>query len=123
MYIYILKCEDNSLYTGITVDFEKRIRQHLGLIKGGAKYTRSHPLKYIEAVWFTDSDSDARKLEYKLKRLTHAQKEELIASPSLLFKFFPYDNADCKFEYIDSETYNIEFNFMKGKVYDKRNCN
>lgn len=123
MYIYILRCEDNSLYTGIAVDLEKRIRQHLGIIKGGAKYTRSHPIKYIEAVWFTYSDSDARKMEYKLQHLSHNQKEELIDSPSLLFKFFRDDIADCEFEYIDSVTYNIEFNFMKGQVYDKRNCN
>lgn len=123
MYIYILRCNDNSLYTGITVNIEKRIQQHLGLVNGGAKYTRSHPVKYIEAVWFIDSDSDARKMEYKLKCLTHAQKEELIAFPSLLFKFLPDAIADCKFIYIDSETYNIEFNFMKGQVYDKRNCN
>ncbi|MGN1085721.1 MAG: GIY-YIG nuclease family protein, partial [Porcipelethomonas sp.] len=53
MYVYILRCEDNSLYTGITADLEKRIRQHIGLLKGGAKYTRSHPVKYIEAVWLT----------------------------------------------------------------------
>lgn len=33
MYIYILRCEDNSLYTGITVDLEKRIRQHLGFVR------------------------------------------------------------------------------------------
>lgn len=114
MYVYILRCEDNSLYTGITVNLENRIRQHLGLLKGGAKYTRSHPVQYIEAVWLTDSDSDARKMEYKLKHLSRNQKEELIASPSLLFKFLLDDITDCKFECVDPHSYNIEFNFMKG---------
>lgn len=113
MFIYMLRCKDNSLYTGITVDLKKRIRQHLGLINGGAKYTRSHPVKYIETVWFTDSDSDARKLEYKIKHLKRTQKEELISSPSLLFKLT--DNmSDAGFEYIDPQNYNLEYNFLKG---------
>lgn len=110
MYIYILRCKDNSLYTGIAVDLEKRIRQHLGLIKGGAKYTRSHPVKYIEAAWFTNSDSDARKMEYKLKCLTHAQKEELIAFPSLLLKVLTDNMTDSGFEYVDPLSYNLEYN-------------
>ena len=40
--IYILECRDGSLYCGITNNIEKRLKQHKGEIKGGAKYTRSH---------------------------------------------------------------------------------
>jgi putative endonuclease len=50
MYLYILKCADNSLYTGIAANIEKRIRQHLGIIKGGAKYTKSHKPISLESL-------------------------------------------------------------------------
>jgi len=46
--IYILECRDGSLYCGITNNIEKRLKQHKGEIKGGAKYTRSHwPCKLV----------------------------------------------------------------------------
>ena len=38
----MLRCADNSLYTGIAADIVKRIKQHLGVLAGGAKYTHSH---------------------------------------------------------------------------------
>ena len=41
-YIYTLRCADGSLYTGITTDVKRRMRQHLGHIKGGAKYNARH---------------------------------------------------------------------------------
>ena len=63
----MLRCADNSLYTGIAADIVKRIKQHLGVLAGGAKYTHSHRVIYIEAVWKFDSDKIARKLEYRLK--------------------------------------------------------
>ena len=39
-YVYVLLCSDNSFYCGITKDIERRLKQHNGVIKGGAKYTR-----------------------------------------------------------------------------------
>ena len=77
----MLRCADNSLYTGIAADIVKRIKQHLGVLAGGAKYTHSHRVIYIEAVWKFDSDKIARKLEYRLKRLSHIQKEILLQNP------------------------------------------
>ena len=50
MYVYMLRCADNSLYTGIAADIVKRIKQHLGVLAGGANYTHSHRVIYIEAV-------------------------------------------------------------------------
>ncbi|MGN0620370.1 MAG: GIY-YIG nuclease family protein [Porcipelethomonas sp.] len=104
MFIYILRCEDNSLYTGITSDINKRIRQHLGKLKNGAKYTRSHPVVFIEAIWEDKSGNLARKTEYALKKLSRSAKEELIKNPHEL-------SADL--EYICPDKYNRYFEFYK----------
>lgn len=75
-YVYILRCEGNFLYTGITTDMTRRFSEHL---EGkGAKYTKSHkPLK-IEAVWEAETKGEALKAEYKIKQLTKPEKEALI---------------------------------------------
>ena len=75
-YLYILRCGDNSLYTGITPDVEKRFAMHCS--GRGAKYTRGRgPLKlvYRERV---GSYSEALKRERSVKSLTRNQKEKLI---------------------------------------------
>ncbi len=82
-YVYILRCEDDSLYTGITTDPERRIKEH---ISGGikcARYTRSHPPKRAEKVFETVSKSAASTLEYRIKELPRKKKEKLIESGSL----------------------------------------
>ena len=78
-YVYILRCEGGSLYTGITTDPARRLRQHKGELSGGAKFTAwKKPLGYA-AVWTAPDRSAASRLEARIKRLTHAQKEALIA--------------------------------------------
>ena len=76
-YLYILRCKDGSLYTGITVDVQARLEQHRS--GKGAKYTRGRgPLELV----YTEecgSHSDALKREIAIKRLTRAEKEELFA--------------------------------------------
>ena len=90
MFVYILRCTDDTLYTGITTDFEKRFRQHCGEIKGGAKYTRARGVKKAEALWETESPAAARKMEYALKKLKRSEKEKLIKSPEQITeKFIP----------------------------------
>ena len=78
-YIYILRCTDNSLYTGITTDVKRRFEEHTSGKCQGAKYTRSRKPVSVEAVWQCCTRSDASKLECALKKLTKAQKEKLIA--------------------------------------------
>ena len=85
-YIYMLRCENNSLYTGITTDVNRRISEHLGENDGGAKYTRSNRVKSLEMLLKTDTRQSASKLEYHLKTLTKEQKEKLILDNSLLEK-------------------------------------
>ena len=80
--LYIIKCRDNSLYTGITTDLQGRLSSHL---KGtGAKYTKG---KGPFEVLYTEQHEDrsgASKREYQIKKLTHQKKFDLIANKSLL---------------------------------------
>lgn len=82
-YIYMLRCDDNSIYTGITVDLENRMKEHFLKDKNGAKYTKSHNAKKIECVWKTENKSLASKLEYHIKTLKKTQKEDLILKNNL----------------------------------------
>lgn len=75
-FVYILRCADGSLYTGITTDLARRIKAHN---EGkGAKYTRSHrpvTLAYREVC---SDKSAALKREAQIKKLPRAEKEKLI---------------------------------------------
>ena len=77
-YVYFMRCNDNSLYAGITTDIPRRLHQHNNT-KLGAKYTRARrpvELVYSEQVM---SKSIAAKREYFLKTLSKSQKEKLIS--------------------------------------------
>lgn len=77
-YTYLLRCADGSLYAGITTDPARRFAQHTGSKPGGAKYTAfRHPVR-MEAVWRTYDRATASRLEYQLKHLKKAEKEQLI---------------------------------------------
>lgn len=76
-YLYILECADETLYTGITVDLERRVNEH-DKSKLGAKYTRARrPVKLVYSKKFLDR-SLALKAEYKLKKLSREEKIKLI---------------------------------------------
>ena len=83
-YIYIIRCNDNSLYTGITTNLKKRISEHYFKTKESAKYTRARDIVSVEVLWMAKNRSDASKLEYTLKTLTKQKKEALILNPKLL---------------------------------------
>ena len=75
-YLYILRCGDGTLYTGITTDVEKRLETHRA--GKGAKYTRGRlPLElvYRESC---GTHSDALKREIAVKRMTRQEKEALL---------------------------------------------
>lgn len=77
-YVYILRCENDTLYTGITTDVRRRFNEHREDKVKGAKYTKAHKPKEIAAAWEAGTKSDASKLEYRIKKLGRAEKEELI---------------------------------------------
>ena len=82
-YTYMIRCEDNTIYTGITTDPERRWQEHLAGGVKAAKYTRSHKAEQLLALWQSDSRSLASRLEYFIKKLTKAQKEVLAESGCL----------------------------------------
>ena len=75
-FVYILKCSDDSYYTGVTNNLEKRINEHQsGLIKG---YTSSRlPVKLVFSERFTDIN-DAIRFEKQVKGWSRKKKEALI---------------------------------------------
>lgn len=76
--VYLLKCANNSLYCGITNDLPRRLRQHNGDIKGGAKYTRANaPCQLVYQEEMSDR-SEALKREYEIKQMDRSVKLALI---------------------------------------------
>lgn len=77
-YLYILKCADKTLYTGITVDLERRVKEHNDS-KLGAKYTRARrPVKLVYSKKFR-SRSTAAKEEARVKKLSRNDKLKFIS--------------------------------------------
>lgn len=75
-HLYILLCKDNTLYTGITTNVEKRLEAHQ--MGRGAKYTRGrNPLKLVYQE-LCGSHSDALKRELAIKRLSREEKQAMI---------------------------------------------
>ena len=77
-YVYMLRCEDNSIYTGITTDINRRMNEHFTKDKKCAKYTYNHNAKKLEALWQTENRVLASKLEFHIKSLNHKEKENII---------------------------------------------
>ncbi|MEB8433152.1 GIY-YIG nuclease family protein [Cocleimonas sp. KMM 6892] len=76
-FVYMLRCADNSLYTGVTTDVKRRLKEH-NEDKAGAKYTRAKrpvSLVYEETA---ESRSAACQREYQLKKLKKSDKESFV---------------------------------------------
>ena len=74
--VYILRCRDRTLYTGITTDVQRRLADHRS--GKGAKYTRGRgPLELVYQER-CESHSHALRREYQIKALKRSQKEDLI---------------------------------------------
>ena len=75
-YLYVLRCNDDTLYTGVTTDPHRRLIEH-NTNKKGAKYTRARrPTQMVYCEEHADQSS-AQKAEYKFKKLTREQKEKI----------------------------------------------
>ncbi len=82
--LYLVRTADSSLYTGVSTDVSRRIAQHENKDRKnkGAKALRGKaPLSLVFSL-VVGNRSDALKLEYRVKQLTRAQKEELIGLPA-----------------------------------------
>ena len=75
-YVYIIQCEDGSLYTGITTDVKRRFEEHkMGL---GGHYTSSHKAKRLVYKEKIGTRSQALKREAEIKSFTRARKLNLV---------------------------------------------
>ena len=77
-HVYLIECQDGSLYTGIAVDVARRYAAHVA--GKGARYTRSHPPRRLLASFPHPDRSSALKAEHAIKQLPAAAKRALAAS-------------------------------------------
>nr|WP_206043075.1 MULTISPECIES: GIY-YIG nuclease family protein [Haloferax] len=77
-FVYVIECNDGSLYTGYTTDVERRVAEHDA--GEGAKYTRGRtPVELVHVEEF-DSKSAAMSREYEIKQLRRREKQRLVES-------------------------------------------
>lgn len=95
-FVYVIRCKDGTLYTGIAKDVMKRMGEHL-YQKNGAKYTKSHIPEELMMVWRCGSWSEAAIMEHYFKSLPRQKKLALVNHPE--------------------DVANIEHNRMIGKNY------
>ena len=76
-FLYVVMCSDGTLYTGISNDVERRVKQHSS--GKGAKYTRARSPVHLMASWEIGSKGDTLRIEYMFKQLSRRQKDEAIS--------------------------------------------
>ena len=76
--VYLLRCADDSLYTGVATDLERRLLQHNGELSGGARYTRGRRPVVLAYREDCDDRGAAQRREAEIKRLSRAEKIALI---------------------------------------------
>jgi len=85
-YVYIIECSNGRLYTGYTVDIEKRFSKHVSG-KGGAKFTRAFKPRSIEAAWkIIGERGDALHVEAFIKSLHRKEKLVITENPESLIE-------------------------------------
>lgn len=77
-YTYMVRCNDNSLYTGVTTNLQRRVDEHNGT-KKGAKYTKNRQPVVLVYYQMQTSRSTACQYEYKLKQLSKLEKEFIVS--------------------------------------------
>jgi len=84
--VYLLRCADGSLYTGIAVDVERRIGEHAEGVRGARRLRNRGPFR-LEAAREIGSRADATRVELGIKRLPKRRKEALASDPAALDAF------------------------------------
>ncbi len=83
-WVYILRCSNNTYYTGYTNNLKKRYKSHMDGT-GKCKYTKSFkPIEIAQCWRIYDSKAKAMQIERNIKKLSRIEKEKLIINPSLL---------------------------------------
>ncbi len=78
-YVYVLRCADGTLYTGVATDTQRRLRQHNGELSGGPRYTRGR--RPVTLLWTEEAAdrSAAQKREACVKHMSRAEKLLLVS--------------------------------------------
>jgi len=77
-FTYIVQCSDGTYYTGKTKDISRRMKQHNGLLAGGAKYTKQkQPVKLVHLEYYATNKLACLR-EAEIKKLTRQKKKKLI---------------------------------------------
>ncbi len=93
-YTYIVECSDGTFYTGKTFDVNHRLKQHNGVLPGGARYTKiRRPVKLVHCEQYA-TNKFACQRESKIKQLTHQQKKRLIEDKTAVAKIEVYYEKD-----------------------------
>ena len=88
-FVYMVYCEGDTLYTGVAQDICRRMRQHNGRGTACARYTRTHPVQALAALWEAEDKGAALRLEYRIKQLTRTEKERLIQEDTAFSQLLP----------------------------------
>lgn len=114
-YVYIIICEDNSYYTGITNDLINRFNKHN---KGkGANYTKFHkPLKFL-SVWEVENVNIALSVEHYIKSMDKKTKILFVENKRLLKTYYIKNIKNKKKNFNDK----ISIRSLNNKYIDKIN--
>jgi putative endonuclease len=76
--VYLVKCVDGTLYTGVAADLQRRLLQHNGALAGGPKYTRGR--RPVQLLWsaVAANRSEAQQREAAIKKLRRSEKLSLV---------------------------------------------
>ncbi len=80
-YVYILRCKDDTLYTGLACHLCRRMKEHQSRNARCARYTRSHHAEALAGLWAMADRKTAARLEYAVKQLPRAEKDHLLREP------------------------------------------
>lgn len=81
-HLYIVRCRDGTLYTGIATDVERRLVEHQGSGPRGARYLRGRGPLTLALALEVGARGAALRLEHRVKRMSRADKEALVADPA-----------------------------------------
>lgn len=102
----MIRCMDNTLYTGITTDLQRRFNEHRKKTEKCAKYTYFHDAISMEYAWKCENRSLASKLEYMIKKIDKSKKEAIIKDKVKLSSVF-ISIEDEDYIKVDMNDYNL----------------
>jgi putative endonuclease len=86
-WVYIIRCENHTYYTGYTTDLVRRYHEHVAGT-GKCKYTRSFKPLNVAQCWCVYEKSLAMRMEKFIKKMSRKNKDNLVSNPHLLLHHF-----------------------------------